>query len=111
MSFQNYENFPGQQGQQDGAGAGPGGPPPQDPSQMTGQMMGGEAGQFQGGNGAPPPTAGGQPQEGDQKTTLWYVSSKCNGQDGIKKKMNPERRREGDEGRARVRVFTRANMH
>ncbi|MCJ1272940.1 hypothetical protein MMC21_000729 [Puttea exsequens] len=68
MSFQNYENFPSQQGGQDG-GAGPGGPPPQE-AQMGGQMPD-QGGQFQGGNGAQPGSAGGQSQGGDAKTTLW----------------------------------------
>lgn len=74
MSFPNYEGYPGQQGQQDGGGAGPGAPPQQDP-QIGGQAMGGEVPQFPAGNGALAPT-GGQPQEGDQKTTLWYVLPK-----------------------------------
>ena len=73
MSYPNYENYPNQQGQTDGGAAGPGGPPQQDLSQMGGQMMGGEAGQFQTGNGAQAPPPAGQPQEGEQKTTLWYV--------------------------------------
>lgn len=74
MSFPNYgeQGFPGQQGGQQEGGAGPGGPPqPQDPSQMGGQMgMDQSGGQFPGGNGQPG-SAGGQSQEGDQKTTLW----------------------------------------
>ena len=75
MSFPNYENVPGQPGgQQEFGGAGPGGPPQQqqDPSQMGGQMMDQSVAQYQGGNGQPG-SAGGQSQEGDQKTTLWYV--------------------------------------
>lgn len=74
MSFQGYgeQGFPGQQGGQPDGGAGPGGPPqPQDPSQMGGPMpMNPPGGQFQAGNGQPG-SAAGQPQEGDQKTTLW----------------------------------------
>lgn len=72
MSFQNYENFPSQQGGQDG-GAGPGAPPQQD-NQMGGQMPGSAGGQYEGGNGAQPGSAGGQSQEGDAKTTLWCVT-------------------------------------
>ena len=72
MSFQNYDNFP-QQGQQGDGGAGPGGPPQQDQT-MGGQMPPNPAGGFQGGNGGDPGSAGGQPQGGDAKTTLWYVA-------------------------------------
>lgn len=67
MSFQNYENFPSQQGGQDGGAGGP--PPPQD-AQMGGQM-GDNGAQYQGGNGGQPGSAGGQSQGGDEKTTLW----------------------------------------
>ena len=72
MSFQNYD-FQNQQGQQEGAGAGPGVPAQQEQA-MGGQMpMPDTAGQqFQGGNGGEPGPAGGQ-QGGDAKTTLWYV--------------------------------------
>ena len=70
MSFQNYDNFP-QQGQQGDGGAGPGGPPQQDQN-MGGQMPPNSGGGFQGGNGGDPGSAGGQPQGGDAKTTLWY---------------------------------------
>lgn len=70
MSFQNYDNFP-QQGQQGDVGAGPSGPQQQDQN-MGGQMPPNSAGGFQGGNGADPGSAGGQPQGGDAKTTLWY---------------------------------------
>lgn len=73
MSFQNYDNFP-QQGQQGDGGAGPGGPPQQDQN-MGGQMPPNSAGGFQGGNGGDPGSAGGQPQGGDAKTTLWYDTS------------------------------------
>ena len=66
MSFENYQNFPSQQGGQDG-GPGPGGPPQQD-QQMGGQMPD-NGGQFPGGD---PVSAGGQSQGGDEKTTLWY---------------------------------------
>ncbi|KAL6713939.1 hypothetical protein ACLMJK_008433 [Lecanora helva] len=65
MSFENYQNFPSQQGAQDG-GAGPGGPPQQD-TQMGGQIPD-SGGQFPGGD---PVSAGAQSQGGDEKTTLW----------------------------------------
>lgn len=68
MSFENYQNFPSQQGGQDG-GAGPGGPPQQE-QQMGGQIPD-NGGQFPGGD---PSSAGGQSQGGDEKTTLWYDS-------------------------------------
>ena len=75
MSFQNYgeQGFPGQPGGQQEGGAGPGGPPqPQEGAPMSAQMpMDQAAGQYAG-NGQPG-SAGGQPQDGDQKTTLWYV--------------------------------------
>lgn len=71
MSFQNYEPFQNQQGQQDAGGAGLGAPPPQD-SAMGGQMPENAGQQFQGGNGGDPGSAGSQ-QGGDTKTTLWYV--------------------------------------
>lgn len=84
MSFQNYDSFQNQQGQQDAGGAGPGAPPQQDAA-MGGQPMGGQAmggqlpdnsvGQFQGGNGGDPGSAGGQQPGGDAKTTLWYGST------------------------------------
>ena len=70
MSFQNYENFPSQQGGQD---AGPGGAPaqPQDP-QLGGQLPNVAAAQYEGANVAQPGSAGGQSQEGgESKTTLW----------------------------------------
>ena len=66
MSFENYQNFPSQQGGQD-AGPGPGGPPQQD-TQMGGQMPDAGA-QYPGGD---PSSAGGHSQGGDEKTTLWY---------------------------------------
>ena len=71
MSFQNYENFPNQQGQQDAGGAGPGLPQQQD-TPMGGQMPDNPAGQFQAGNGGDLGAAGVQQQGGDAKTTLWY---------------------------------------
>ncbi len=72
MSFQNYD-FQNQQGQQEGAAAGPGAPAQQE-QVMGGQMpMPDSAGQqFQGGNGGEPGSAGGQ-VVGDAKTTLWCV--------------------------------------
>ena len=73
MSYQGYENYPGQQGQQDPGAAGPGGPPQQDPSQMGAQMMGGEGAQFPPANNGQAPASAGPPQDGEQKTTLWYV--------------------------------------
>ena len=70
MSFQNYEGFQGQPGQQDASGV-PAGAPPQQDAAMSGQMPE-SAGQFQGGNGGDPGSAGGQQPGGDAKTTLWY---------------------------------------
>jgi hypothetical protein len=74
MSFPNFgeQGFPGQQGGQQEGGAGPGGPQqPQDGTPLGGQMpMDQSGGQFPTGNGQPG-SAGGQPQDGDQKTTLW----------------------------------------
>lgn len=72
MSFQNYDNFPSQQGGQEG-GAGPGAQPQQDPN-MGGQIPGSAGGQYEGGNGGQPGSAGGQSDGGDAKTTLWYVA-------------------------------------
>ena len=69
MSFENYQNFPSQQGGQDG-GAGPGVPPQQD-QQMGGQMPDTGA-QYPGGE---PMSAGAPPQGADDKTTLWYDTS------------------------------------
>ena len=68
MSFQNYD-FQNQQGQQEAGAAGPGAPAQQDQA-MGGQMSDTAGQQFQGGNGAEPGSAGGQPG-GDAKTTLW----------------------------------------
>lgn len=65
MSFQNYDNFPSQQGGQD-AGPGAGGPPQQQDSQMSGG-----GGPYEGGNNGQPGSAGGQSQDGESKTTLW----------------------------------------
>lgn len=74
MSFQNYENFPNQQGQQDAGAAGSGAPQQQDVT-MAGQMPDNSAGQFQGGNGGDLGSVGGPQQGGDAKTTLWYELS------------------------------------
>ena len=71
MSFQNYENFPSQQGAPDAGAAGVG----PNPDQMGAQMPGSAGGQYEGGDAGPPGSAGGQQQEGDAKTTLWYVGS------------------------------------
>ena len=70
MSFQNYENFPSQQTGQDAGGAGAGAPPQQD-TQLGGQIPGSAGGQYEAGNNTQPGSAGGQTQEGDAKTTLW----------------------------------------
>ena len=70
MSFQNYDSFQNQQGQQDAGGAGPGVPQQQDAS-MGGQHQDNSPGPFQGGNPGDPGSAGGQQQGGDAKTTLW----------------------------------------
>lgn len=75
MSFQ-YDAYQNQQGQPDGSGARPG-PPQEQDAAMGGQMPDNTAGQFQGGNGGDPGSAGGQQQGTDAKTTLWYdISSK-----------------------------------
>lgn len=71
MSFQNYENFSNQQGQQDAGAAGPGVPQQQDVT-MVGQMPDNPAAQYQTGNGGDLGSAGGPQQGGDAKTTLWY---------------------------------------
>lgn len=73
MSTQNYDSFQGQYPGQD-AGAAGGGAPPQQDTAMSGQLPENPQGQFQGGDGGDPGSAGGQPQGADQKTTLWYVS-------------------------------------
>ncbi|KAI4208251.1 MAG: hypothetical protein LQ346_000131 [Caloplaca aetnensis] len=70
MSAQNYESFQGQYGGQDAGTAGAG-PPPQQDAAMGGQLPENPQGQFQGGNGGDPGSAGGQAQGADQKTTLW----------------------------------------
>lgn len=72
MSAQNYESFQGQYGGQDASTAGAG-PPPQQDTAMGGQLPENPQGQFPGGNGGDPGSAGGQAQGVDQKTTLWYV--------------------------------------
>lgn len=66
MSFENYQNFPSQQGGPDG-GVGPGGPPQQE--QQMGGPMPDNGGQYP---GVDPGSAGGQSQGGEEKTTLWY---------------------------------------
>ncbi len=71
MSFPNYEGFQNPQGQPDASGAGAGAPPQQDTP--MGNQMQDNTGQFQGGNGGDPGSAGGQQPGGDAKTTLWYV--------------------------------------
>lgn len=68
MSFQNYDSFQTQPGQQDGGNAGPGVPQQENP--MGGQQLENSAVPFQGGNAGEPGSAGGQ-QGGDAKTTLW----------------------------------------
>ena len=73
MSFQNYEGFQNQPGQQDASGAAAG-PSTQQDAPMGGQMPD-NSGQFQGGNGGDPGSIGGQPPGGDAKTTLWYALS------------------------------------
>ena len=69
MSYPNFE-FQNQPGQQDGGSAGPGVPQQQD-NGMGGQQMDNSPVPFQGGNVGEPGSAGGQ--QGDVKTTLWYV--------------------------------------
>ena len=74
MSFQNYDSFQPQQGQNDAAGAGPTAPQQQDAN--MGQNSDSSPTGFVGEPGA----VGGQ-QGGDAKTTLWYVRHKslhCN---------------------------------
>ena len=72
MTTPNYDNFATQYDGQGASGAGAGAPPQQDPA-MGGQMPDNSQGQFQGGAGGDPGSAGGQPQGTDAKTTLWYV--------------------------------------
>lgn len=69
MSFENYANFPSQQTGQEGGAPG-GGVPQQQENQLNTQLPGSAGGQFDG-QGAPPPSAGGQSQDGEAKTTLW----------------------------------------
>ena len=71
MSFQNYDSFQNQQGQQEAGGAGPG-PQQQQDSSMGGQIPENTVQQFQPGSAGDPSSAGSQ-QGGDAKTTLWYV--------------------------------------
>ncbi|KAL8950657.1 MAG: hypothetical protein Q9222_003316 [Ikaeria aurantiellina] len=70
MAAQPFDGFQGQYGSQDAGGAAAGAPPQQDPA-MGGQLPENPQGQFQGGNGGDPGSAGGQPQGSDAKTTLW----------------------------------------
>ncbi|KAI9871568.1 MAG: hypothetical protein M1830_002736 [Pleopsidium flavum] len=70
MSFQNYESFNNQQGQQEAGGAGPGAPQQQD-TPMVGQHPDNSQAQFQAGNPGDPGVAGGPQQGGEAKTTLW----------------------------------------
>lgn len=72
MSFQNYDSFNNQQGQQDAGGAGPGAPQQQDTA-MVGQHPDNSQAQFQAGNSGDPGAAGGPQQGGEAKTTLWYA--------------------------------------
>ncbi|KAG8533712.1 uncharacterized protein KY384_001453 [Bacidia gigantensis] len=65
MSFQNYENFPSQQGGPD-PGVAAGGPPPQQE-----QIPGSAGGQYESSGNGQPSSSGGQPQDGEAKTTLW----------------------------------------
>lgn len=72
MTSPNFETFQGQFGGPDAGTAGAGAPPQQDAT-MGGQLPDNSQGQYQGGNGGDPGSAGGQPQGTDAKTTLWYV--------------------------------------
>ena len=79
MSFQNYDSFQPQQGQNDAAGAGPAGAGPTAPQQQDANM-GQNSDSSPTGFIGEPGAAGGQ-QGGDAKTTLWYVrhrSLHCN---------------------------------
>jgi hypothetical protein len=68
MSYNNMQQFPGQQGAEDGAAAAGGAPPTQP---QMGQPIESTAGQFAANNmGAPTPT-GSAPHGDGQKTTLW----------------------------------------
>lgn len=69
MSFQNYENFPGQQAGQE-AGAGPTGAAPQQEAQLNTQLPTTPGAQFEGAAPAQTPQ-GAAPEGGDGKTTLW----------------------------------------
>lgn len=68
MSFPNYDNFSGQQHSEDPAASGAGTQNQQNP---MAQAPGGSPAPFQGGNGGPPGSTGGDQQTGDSKTTLW----------------------------------------
>lgn len=80
MSFSNYEQFQGQQPNEDpSAGApagGPGGPPggvqaPQQQPPPMGQQPGASPAPFNGGNGPHPGSSDNDQPGGDSKTTLW----------------------------------------
>ncbi len=73
MSFQNYDSFNNQQGQQEAGGPGPGAPQQQD-TPMVGQHPDNSQAQFQAGNPGDPGAAGGPQQGGEAKTTLWYAN-------------------------------------
>ena len=87
MSFQNYEGFQNQAGQQDAGGAAAG-PPTQQDASMGGQMPDNGA-QFQGGNGGDPGSAGGQQPGSDAKTTLWYDLSPSSSSQGCYCRCHP----------------------
>lgn len=73
MSFQNFDTFQNQHAAADSAAAA-GAVPPTDTS-MTGQTDPTPA-PFQGPTSGEPSAAGGAPQGGEAKTTLWYVAPK-----------------------------------
>ena len=69
-TFQNYDNFPSQQGPQDNGAAGGPAPVQQPDVAMGGQIPTNAGGQFDAA-GTTQQMPGGQPQDGDSKTTLW----------------------------------------
>lgn len=69
MSFPNYDAFQGQQHSEDPASSGVAGA--QNQQNPMAQAPGSSPAPFQGGNGGPPGSAGGDQQGGDSKTTLW----------------------------------------
>src|SRR5947209_1770508 len=71
MSFQNYDQFQGQQPTVDANAPGDAGAQQQQP--QMGQPIESAAGQFQGGNMGAPGSAGDQQPGGESKTTLWYA--------------------------------------